>query len=370
MKKKLKTTLLIGGFLGVMALVAPLTVDSLQHTYASTQTTNETADVKPPDEETQARLSDAKPISILLTGLDSGALMYKDETGGRTDAIMVVTLNPDEKRTTITSIPRDTWMPIDEQQSFDKANHAYAKGGIEQTETAIENYVGIPIDYVVNVDMKAFIDGVDALGGLELTPNQTFSQDGSHFTKGERKVYTGEEVMNYARMRKQDENGEIGRQERQRQVINEMMEQYLTVSTIKQLPEMIEVYNTHVETNLDLSDLAQLFFQYQDSLENISAIPFTQYQNVTMNGSYYLHIDDMHRNTVHKALAKNLEIEPSFNPIIYPLEQIPQQAYFETMDINYDGIISNSDLPVPAGLYSDQELQQLMHPSTNNPYAY
>lgn len=360
MKKLVKIATFIGGLLSLFAITGALSTGFLQHTYASmTHSTINTQNTAP-----ETRIKKAEPISILLTGLDSGALMYEKETTSRTDAIIIATLNPKTKRTTLTSIPRDTWMPIDDEQTFDKVNHAYVYGGLDQTKQAIENYLGIPIDYTVSVDMKAFIEGVDALGGLEITPNQTFSQDGSNFEEGNRQTFNGEEAMNYARMRKQDEKGEMGRQERQRQVINEMMAQYLTLSTIKNVPDMIKLFNEHVETNLDFSDIVQLFLQYQPSLEHISSVPFTQYRNVTLDGTYYLHIDDMHRNTIHKTLIQNLEINQPFNPIIYPLEQIPEQSYFITYDRNQDGMITNQDAPVPFGLYAYEDLQHRMAQAT------
>lgn len=310
--------------------------------------------------ERQAELKNEDPISILLTGLDTGALMYEKVESSRTDVIMVLTLNPQLETTTITSIPRDTWTVIDDSQKFDKINHAYTYGGINQTKKAVEKYLSIPIDYHVSVNMKAFIETIDAMNGLEFTPNQTFTQDGTEFVKGDSNIFTGEETIAYVRMRKQDEEGDIGRQRRQRQIVDEIMKQYLTVGTITKIPEIYNLYNEHVETNFKIGDFIELYKRYKPSLNHIVDVAFEEYDNIRKHGIYYLYIDDMHRNTIHKALAKNLNIEESFNPIIYPLKQITKQPYFETIDRNYDGIISSEDSPITKGIYSMEHLNNIM----------
>lgn len=363
MFKKIISKLLKTGFiLTMIGMVAYTAIIIFEPSRFGVETTSHPKATLDTAREEPLDVKDAEPISILLAGLDSGAMMYEDAEVSRTDALIVATLNPETKQTTLTSIPRDTWVPIDQYQTFDKINHAYVYGGIQQTHSVLEKYLGIPIDYYITVDMKAFIEGINAMGGLEITPNQTFSLNGSSFEKDNRRVYDGTEVINYIRMRKEDPNGDNGRQARQRQVINEMMDQYIAIDTVTKIPEIYDLYKDHVESNVTITDGLQLLKQYQPALDNIRSISFEQHQDINRHGIYYLYINDKHRNTVHKALANNLEIEHNFNPIVYPLEQAPAQPYFETTDTNGDGVITHHDAPVPSGVYTQETLEQALRP--------
>ncbi|MCW1040869.1 LCP family protein, partial [Streptococcus anginosus] len=71
----------------------------------------------------------------------------------------------------------------------------------------MQRYLDLPIDYYVEVNMKGFIDIIDGMGGIEITPNQTFIQNGAKFEEGVTRTLTGEEAIHYVRMRKADPEG-------------------------------------------------------------------------------------------------------------------------------------------------------------------
>ena len=80
-------------------------------------------------------LEDRKPISILLIGIDNGAFGRDGEDGERSNAMIVVTLNPEEQKTTMVSIPRDTFTEIVGKSSYYKITHAYWYGGAKMAIT-------------------------------------------------------------------------------------------------------------------------------------------------------------------------------------------------------------------------------------------
>lgn len=115
--------------------------------------------------DTAVDLSKQEAFSVLLLGIDTGDLGRTEQ--GRSDTMMVATVNPQDKQTTLVSIARDTYVPIigHENNAEDKINHAYAFGGAAMSMATVENYLDIPIDHYVAINMKGLKELVDAVGG-------------------------------------------------------------------------------------------------------------------------------------------------------------------------------------------------------------
>lgn len=155
-------------------------------------------------------LGGQSPFSILLLGIDTGDIGRVDR--GRSDTVMVMTVNPNTEKTTLVSIPRDTYTEIVGRGTQDKINHAYAFGGAAMSINTVQNFLDIPIDYFVSVNMQGIQQIVDAVGGITVTPSATFNQSGHSFTEGQSTAMNGEMALAYSRMRKMD--GDYARQGR------------------------------------------------------------------------------------------------------------------------------------------------------------
>lgn len=83
----------------------------------------------------------------------------------------------------IVSIPRDSYTEIIGKGKKDKINHAYAFGGINMAVKTVENFLNIPVDHYIEVNMEGFRDIVDAVGGIEVNNDMEFKY-GEHFNKG------------------------------------------------------------------------------------------------------------------------------------------------------------------------------------------
>ena len=93
----------------------------------------------------QVKLNQKEPFSVLLLGIDTGALGRTDQ--GRSDTLIVATVNPMKKKTVLVSLPRDSYVDIVGHNTQDKLNHAYAFGGIPMIIHTVENLLDIPIHY-------------------------------------------------------------------------------------------------------------------------------------------------------------------------------------------------------------------------------
>lgn len=111
--------------------------------FNSAKTTYQPIPDRPKSEkrEVEVSIKNYDPISILLLGVDQ-----RPDDPGRTDTIMVATINPEKENMILFSIPRDTYVDIAGRETYDKINHAYAFGGLEMTIETVENFLDIPID--------------------------------------------------------------------------------------------------------------------------------------------------------------------------------------------------------------------------------
>lgn len=311
-------------------------------------------------------LQNGEPISILLTGIDNGALYYKDVEDGRTDVMMVITINPEDDSAMITSIPRDTLGPIGTSDDFDKLNHAYMNFGIDATIDSLQRYLDIPIDYHVTVNMQGFIDIIDNLGGIEITSNQSFTQNDVTFKEGETRTLSGVEAMQYVRMRKADEEGDLGREKRQQQLVEAVIKEVSSLETITNYNEILDTLGDNVKTDFKIDDMLTLQQNYLEPLQNLEKVTMNEYEDLNLDFGYYLYIPEEERIRVSNAIRASLGLDESETVIVYPAEYYTPEEYFSITDTNGNLIIDSDDLPVEPGVYTKSELNKLLLKVENN----
>lgn len=214
------------------------------------------------------QLSAKKPISILLMGTDTGALGRTFQ--GRTDSMMVVTINPQTNKTTITSIPRDTAVNIPgyTSQSPTKINAAYAWGRSKTAITTVQKMLNVPIDFYAIINMGGMEKIINEVGGVTLKPTLSFSYGGYTFKKGVVTKMSGKKALAYARMRDDDPQGDYGRQTRQRKVIMALLNQTNSVSTLLN-EDFISSLSKQTQTDLTFNDLTALAQNYRAAIKHI-----------------------------------------------------------------------------------------------------
>ncbi|MDN5966480.1 MAG: LCP family protein, partial [Lactococcus sp.] len=186
-------------------------------------------------------LKSEEPFSILLMGTDTGD---KGRTyQGRSDSMMVVTINPKKKQTLMTSLDRDIYTQIvgykgDDDNYvakgdtyYDKLNAAYSLGGTKMAIETVQKMMDIPIDHYVEINMKGLKTLVDAVGGIEVDNKIDFTLDGVHVKKG-KQILDGRHALEYVRMRHEDPKGDVGRQARQREILSKIVHKMLSVNSV------------------------------------------------------------------------------------------------------------------------------------------
>ena len=243
---------------------------------------------------------DRKPFSVLLLGVDA-----RPGDKGRSDTMIVMTVNPEQNSTKMVSIPRDTRTQIVGKGFDDKINHAYAFGGAQMSIETVEQFLDIPIDYFVQVNMEGFEDIVNAVGGVTVDNTLTFSQGGYDFQEGEIDL-NGNEALAYVRMRKEDPNGDFGRQQRQRQIIQGVINKGRSFSSITKLDEILDALSKNVKTNLTLREMADIQKHYKNASKDIQQLQL-QGSGTTINKIYYQIIPEEEKQQIQNELKNHLK---------------------------------------------------------------
>lgn len=244
------------------------------------------------------------PFSVLIMGVDTES---DDSMSGRSDTLMLMTVNPNTETSTIVSIPRDTYTKIVGHGINDKINHAYAFGGTSMTVNTVQNLLDVPVDYYVSVNMASMVQIIDAVGGITITPPLTFSQDNYSFTEGQPTQMDGAKALSYSRMRKNDPDGDYGRQYRQRQVIEGTLQSIASLNSITNYRSILASMSESMRTNMSFDDMVDMFNNYRSSANNVEQ---TQLRGTSMfiDSVYYESIPDEEIARVREQLKTELEL--------------------------------------------------------------
>ncbi|WP_122645554.1 LCP family protein [Enterococcus mediterraneensis] len=272
--------------------------NSVQKTYESVERQKDKNGTEKVDLQKQ------EPFSILLLGIDTGDLGRTEV--GRSDTMMVATVNPENKKTTIVSIARDTYVDIVGRGTQDKINHAYAFGGAGMSMDTVEKYLDIPINHYAAINMKGLKELVDAVGGIEVANDQKFTQDEYTFDYG-KITLDGDQALAYSRMRHEDPRGDYGRQERQRQIVAGVAKKLLTLDGVTKYREVLDAMESNVKTDMSFDDMKKIALDYRDAFSNIEQDQL-QGEGFMQDGVSYQRVSEDELTRVQDKLKTQLEV--------------------------------------------------------------
>ncbi|EOO73047.1 LytR family transcriptional regulator [Bacillus mycoides] len=294
----------------ILGIIGVLIVGGGVYAYTVYSNVSNTLDAvhKPLDREKSEKrdqkvdVSDKKPISILMMGVDQ-----RGEDQGRSDSLMLFTLNPTTKSMKIVSIPRDSYTEIVGKGTKDKINHAYAFGGIDMAVKTVENFLNVPVDHYIEVNMDGFKDIVDAVGGVDVNNDLDFTYEGIHFEKGNIHL-DGTKALHYSRMRKLDPRGDFGRQMRQRQVIQGVIKQGASVSSLASYGDVLKAIEKNVKTSLTQDQMFDIQKNYKDCIQNSEEIQIPGDGHKAADGIWYYYVPDAAKQDLTNKLKAHLEL--------------------------------------------------------------
>lgn len=230
-----------------------------------------------------------RPVNILVLGCKVIASDLPELKGkepgyeevnsfeGPTDTMLLLRFDPESKKLTALSIPRDTRTYI-EGQGIAKINAANVYGGPTLTaKTVSELLEGVGIDRYVRVNVQGIQSLIDALGGVSVyvPMNMKYQDDSQHLyinLKQGKQHLNGKKALQLLRFR-YDKNGDIGRVQRQQLVMRALMEQALNPTTLARVPKILSVIESHIDTNLSVEELVALVgFAVQTNRSNVQML--------------------------------------------------------------------------------------------------
>lgn len=208
-----------------------------------------------------------RPVNILVMGIDLPLNLPEgsdsnDVFAGRSDAMLLVHVDPSVEAVSVLSIPRDTRVDIPEL-GIEKINYANAAGGPKLAAQVVSSTLnGVTIDRYVRVSTGAFRELVDLMGGIEVyVPERMEYTDNTQKLKIDlqpgQQTLNGEQAEQFARFRN-DADGDIGRVQRQQQVIRALREKLSNPAMITRLPAAIELFQKYIDTNLSMEEMLAL----------------------------------------------------------------------------------------------------------------
>ncbi|MBO3642850.1 LCP family protein [Streptococcus suis] len=236
-------------------------------------------------EEKITPIDATEPLTILLMGVDMDqATRGGDWEGGRSDSMILVTVNPKTKETNMMSLTRDIMVEIAEASgessgTVEKLNHSYSYGQAPMAIATIEKMMDINIDRYIEINMDGLVELVDAVGGIEVNNTLGFpisiSEHEPAYTsivQPGKQLVNGDQALVYARMRYDDPEGDIGRQRRQREVITAIIKKLLQLDGLTQYKKILTAISNNMRTNIEISPATiPSLLGYKDSVSKLNS---------------------------------------------------------------------------------------------------
>lgn len=207
------------------------------------------------------------PFTVYLSGVeDMGDL---SEDAHNNDVNMVLFINPGTHQVQMISLPRDAFVPNPALGNVsDKLTHT-GTSGIENAEGAIENLLGLEIDFYAKVNFASLIEIVDTIGGIEVDVELAFCEQDEYRNFNNTicldagpQILNGGQALAYSRHRKTEGYGDVGRTHAQQRIIQGIINKLLTPDGIAKVNDLLKVASTKVKTDMPMQQITN-FISYQ-----------------------------------------------------------------------------------------------------------
>lgn len=217
------------------------------------------------------------------------------ENQGLTDTIMVAAINPTTQKITLVSVPRDLYV------NGRRINAVYAQHGVEKLKQSLQDILGLKIHEYAVVNVNAFSDVVDMLGGIDVYVEKDIYDNQYPNGRGGYQVFSisagqhhmdGKTALKYARSRKS--TSDFDRASRQQQVIEALFRKIRELKLSENKTAALQMYDTmteHVHTDIDVFSAlayAKMFKNYEIERNNVLTSSNYLYSMINAAGAYIL----------------------------------------------------------------------------------
>lgn len=249
-------------------------------------------------------------FTVLLTGVDTRSDAI--DSNSRSDSIMVAKVNPKTSEAAIVSIPRDAYVMSSCTGQYDKITHS-SLNGMNCLIDDVEGLLDVEIDYYLTVNFFAVIDAIDAVGGIDITVEDTFCGQDEYdnlnaycFSPGETHM-NGSEALSYARERHSFSDGDYARARHQQEVISGFLNALITSGPFA-INSLLDVASQSARTNLSagqLTDLAKLLQKNSDfTIDSYTIQGYGMSADLPYWGLYGSSVQNLDDASVNEAKSK------------------------------------------------------------------
>ena len=292
-----------------------------------------------PTENKAARMASPDKTVVMLMGVDE-----REGDVGRSDTLMIATLDAKKHKAAILSVPRDTRVKI-KGHGFDKINAAYAYGGHRLTQSTIEDLLGVEMEHYVIINVNAFTKIIDAIGGIDINVEKRMYYEDPWDDNGGLVInlYPGQQHMDgstaitYVRYR--DEEGDIGRITRQQKFMKAVMDKLTSPSIIPRIPAIIGQVVDSINTDLSVKQMIEFMAALKEAQSNGLQTEMLPGKPVYIDGVSYW-IPDLAK--LRATIANTLDLKMS-SSARYAMER-DSQEYQESLPENTKDIPVNEEM--------------------------
>ncbi|MBE7004942.1 MAG: transcriptional regulator [Ruminococcaceae bacterium] len=299
-------------------------------------------------------------------------LFGMDKISASTDTIMVVAYNVNDQQLNLMSIPRDTMINV--SWDIKRINSVYSMNGINGLKKHVAKLIGFTPDFYVKIDLKAFVDVVNLIGGVEFDVPRVMDYDDPeqdlhiHLQPG-LQTLDGEQAMGLVRWRKNNTltagYDDTGRVKTQQAFLKEMFKQCLKIKNWTKITGYVEIFNEDVESDLSLGNMLWFARKAMDLGED-------GFYTCTIPGDYYASAWSRSTYSMQSYVTLNTRevislINERFNPYLSNVSE----ANLDIMFVNSDGSISSSTgyvadgiAALPPSIPSSDETEEEDEPDT------
>lgn len=314
MKKKKSTTFKV--IVTILILILALIIGLAIYAFAKFNSLNKSINEPLGRSHSQLRhknLKDGDPMTVVLYGIDDDAQRQQENLGQRSDSIVLMSINPKDKKTVMVSIPRDTRTEIVGHNSTEKINHAYAYGGPKMAVNSLEKLMDVPVDHYIAINMDGVKTVIDNLGGVNITSDTTFTTTGTEgkysFEQGKSYKMDGKQALAYMRARKEEgAGGDGGRQLRQQQVITSVAKEAFSMNSVTKLNSIFKAAQDNLRTDLSFIELNKFRSDYNKADNNVERLIIDGQDDKGDDGLYYFYPNKDSLNEVKQKIKDNLEM--------------------------------------------------------------
>ncbi|MEG0258840.1 MAG: LCP family protein [Lysinibacillus sp.] len=251
-------------------------------------------------------------VSVLFVGVDDSEGRGQGAENSRSDALILATLNNKTKTVKMLSIPRDSYVHIPSKGYEDKITHAHLDGTLATIET-VENLLDIPIDYYVRMNFNAFIDVVDALGGIKaevpyaMLEKDEFDRNAINLQPG-LQTLNGRETLALARTRKLDSDIERGK--RQQEIMKAIIKQAASVGALTKYDDVIKAVGDNMKTDMTFNEMKSFMSYITKGIPRIDTLTLEGDDDMS-TGTYYYKLDEESVEETSTILQNHLGINPN-----------------------------------------------------------